>query len=517
MQPKSGHAGNLFAGKLVGRLAAFGLSLVLAVPVIVLLQGGCSSKPPPSQRTVQPSGVLKVACPSETAATVVRNCSRGWAATAGVRVETLRYNPETVAETGPPADVWILPPAQMPRWAAAGQLHPVPEKYLARRGDYAWDNILPLYRYKLLVWDEKVYALPFLGDPWLCFYREDLFRDPHHRDAFKKKYGRDLAAPATWEEFADIAAYFHQQKRPAIDHPCPSLPPLPIRDDDLDREFYAVATSFARRAVREDDPKPGPNVEIFSFHYDLETGEVRIDKPGFVHALQFLQRLQKYRPASPSPEPPLSFQRGEAVLCLASPAWIQRFQENPNLRGKFGLCQVPGSTRVFAYRSGEGQPVPGGNRVPYLGAGGWITVVPHGTAEPETAFALAAAWSDPRISPDLVIDPSWGGGAFRRDHLEGQVGWHAFGLPPHQTAVLIESIRATVVHPHLKNPVVRLRIPDEREHQQAVVAAVRTALTNDTDASQALAQAAERWRTLDRRQGEKVSLMNYRLSLSLNR
>jgi hypothetical protein len=395
---------------------------------------------------------------------VVRNYTRGWATAAGVQVEVVRYNPEAVPDQGPPADVWILPPAQMPRWAAAGQLHPVPETYLTRRGKYDWDNIIPLYRYKLLVWDEKVYALPLLGDPWLCFYREDLFRDPQHRDAFKKKYGCDLKAPVTWQEFADIAAYFDQQKRPGIDRPCPSLPPLSARDADLDREFYTVATSFARRAIREDDPKPPPNVEIFSFHYDLDTGETRIDKPGFVHALKFLQQLQKHRPAGTSPEPPAAFQHGEAVLCLANPAWIQRFLAEPHLRGKFGVCQVPGSTRVFDYQSG-----------------------------------------------------TWGGGVFRRDHLEGQVGWHAFGLPPNQTGVLVECIRATVVHPHLKNPVLRLRIPDEHEHQQAVVEAVRAALTKDGDAGQALAQAAERWRKLDRRQGEKVSLMNYRLSLSLNR
>src|SRR5262249_6793269 len=162
-----------------------------------------------------------------------------------------------------------------------------------------------------------------LGDALVCFYREDLFQDAGHREAFREKYGRELGPPSTWEQFADVAEYFHNRKRPGIDRPCVSLPPLPSESDELDTVFYSGAVRLARRAVREDEPKPPPAVEVFSFHYDLESGAVRIDTPGFVHALQLLQRLQGFRPAQAIRDPPTAFEKGEAVLCLAGPSWIK--------------------------------------------------------------------------------------------------------------------------------------------------------------------------------------------------
>jgi hypothetical protein len=78
-------------------------------------------------------------------------------------------------------------------------------------------------------------------------------------------------------------------------------------------------------------------------------------------------------------------------------------------------------------------------------------------------------------------------------------------------------LRETVAQPQLKNPVVRLRIPDEREHQQVLASQIRAALLNGKDAGQALTDAAERWRQIDQGKDPKTRLAEYRLSLSLDR
>jgi multiple sugar transport system substrate-binding protein len=427
----------------------------------------------------------------------------------------IRYDPATAPEDELHADLWVLSPAHMPHWANAGKLRQVPETLTSGSAGYAWQSILPLYRYKLCVWDQKVYAVPLLSDAPVCFYRADLLQDGRHGDAFKKKFGRELVPPTTWEDFAQIAEYFHNQKRPGIDRPCASLPPLPASLDDLDRMFYSVAVSVARRAVREDDPNPPADVELFSFHYDFESGAVRIDTPGFVHALQLLQRLQAFRPSGTAQEPLAAFQGGEAVLCLANPAWIGRFQENPAVRDKFGLCRVPGSKHMVDYTTGQELPAAGNNWVPYLGADGWMLVVPHSNAEPEAAFALAASLSDPRTSQDIVIEPACAGGVFRREHLEAGLGWHQLGLGRKRTENLVDILRETVLHPQVQNPVLRLRTPDEHAHQQALDGELRAALLGGKDASQALHAAAERWRQIDNGKDFKTRLKEYRLSLSL--
>ena len=320
MQPERARSTNLFAGRAdapfwdprpltllcpLGVRAEGGVRgwrrlnsfLVLGSIIVLTIPAGCGPGPAPplSQKPVQ-EVTLTVACPGEPAATVVHRYGQLWASRTGGRIQVISYDPATEPETGPPGDLWVGSPVRMPHWANAGKLWPVPETLTNATASYAWQNLLPLYRYKLCLWDQQVYTLPLLGDVPLCFYREDLLQDAGHRAGFRKRYGHELAPPATWQDFLQIAEYFHNQKRPGIDRPCPSLPPLPESLDDLDLLFYSVAVPFVRRAIREDDPNPPPAVEVFSFHYDLDSGAVRIDTPGFVRALQLFSACKLFGP-----------------------------------------------------------------------------------------------------------------------------------------------------------------------------------------------------------------------------
>lgn len=56
----------------------------------------------------------------------------------------------------------------------------------------------------------RYFAAPCETDAVGFAYRKDWFSDPAEQAAFKAKHGRDLAVPATWSEFRDIAAFFHR-------------------------------------------------------------------------------------------------------------------------------------------------------------------------------------------------------------------------------------------------------------------------------------------------------------------
>jgi multiple sugar transport system substrate-binding protein len=56
----------------------------------------------------------------------------------------------------------------------------------------------------------KYWAVPTEGDATGWSYRKDWFEDPKEMEAFKAKYGYDLAAPKTWAEMRDIAEFFHR-------------------------------------------------------------------------------------------------------------------------------------------------------------------------------------------------------------------------------------------------------------------------------------------------------------------
>jgi multiple sugar transport system substrate-binding protein len=518
MQPESARFVNLFPDELERSPPRLKLTAIGRVFVAFALAAGCSHSPPPPHRAAKPHEglVLQVACPDQVCGAIVGRYAQAWAIESGAEVKMVQYDPNAPSPAELPGDVWIVPPGRMPHWAAAGKLQELPTAYTSPDSSYRWEEILRDWRYKLLIWDQKAYALPLIGDASLCFYRADLLSDRGNQSAFTAKYGRPLTAPRTWEDFALVAEFFHGQKRPGIDKPSPSLPPLPTSDEDLEREFYVIAASFARRAAREDEPQPPPRRELFSFHYDLESGDPRIGTAGFVHGLETLNRLQRWRKEGAAVEPPLAFQNGEAVLCLAAPSWIERFNRDPHVRGKFGFERLPGSRTVFDYENGQPRTIAtGDNYVPYRGDGGYVGVVPRTCRGFDAAFTLLASLSDPKTSLDIVIEPSWGGGVFRAEHLDYRAGWQAFGLDPAQTGRLVDCIREDAVHPQVKNPVLRLRIPDEQAHQKALVEEIRSALLHGKKPSAALADAARRWREIDSMLDPRTRRLNYRLSLSL--
>ena len=54
----------------------------------------------------------------------------------------------------------------------------------------------------------RFYAAPCETDAIGFTYRKDWFEDPSEQAAFKKKHGRDLTTPNTWDEFQEVAEFF---------------------------------------------------------------------------------------------------------------------------------------------------------------------------------------------------------------------------------------------------------------------------------------------------------------------
>lgn len=57
---------------------------------------------------------------------------------------------------------------------------------------------------------QKYWAIPLEGDAAGWAYRKDWFEDPKEMEAFKAKYGYDLAVPKTYAELRDIAEFFYR-------------------------------------------------------------------------------------------------------------------------------------------------------------------------------------------------------------------------------------------------------------------------------------------------------------------
>jgi ABC-type glycerol-3-phosphate transport system substrate-binding protein len=444
---------------------------------------------------------LRIACPDGPAAEIVRRYAPGWARHNGATTDIATYDPKQSPASIDRADVWVIAPWQLGRWAGTDDLLAAPSTWV-RRENPDWSGLLPIERDQLLRWGRSVYAFPVCGEAPLCFYRTDYFRQAQR------------TPPATWQEFEETAAYF-QQHLPA-DFQGHVLPALPEDFNALDREFFSVAAPMARRAARTDDREQVSDTEMFSFHYHFDTGQIRIAEPGFVSALSLLQKLQAFRPPGTSAAPPEAFREGKAILCLADASWIAKFQApNSAVRDRFGVFQTPGSRVVCSFRTGQSEKVSPINRVPYLGAAGWFAVVPKTSPHPEAAFALLAELAGEDTSGQIVMEPKWGAGPIRGDQLAERSKWNGYRLSDVQRDQLIQELTLTLTHPGLKNPAFRLRIPEEQEHEEALLEEVRAALLEGKDAATALTAAARRWEKLDQKKPVAVRKDDYLRSLGI--
>jgi multiple sugar transport system substrate-binding protein len=496
-------------------LCLFFFSLFLAAGL-----PGCRPTPLPQdhETTERQSIELRIACPTEATADLLRSRGRSWALHHGVNIAIQTYDPSKEAEphghSSASADVWVLAPVDLPSWVAEGRLAPLPSSYKALENPLAWSDLLPTWREQLVQWDGKVYALPLVGEAPLCCYRADLLKDPAHRSALRSLFGKDLDGPLTWEQFAQLAEYFRDKG--VAGKSGPSLPPLPRADADLDRLFYTVAAGFARRAVRHDEERQAyQSDDVFSFHYNFETGQPRIASGGFVHALKLLQRLQACRPAEPADHPEEAFRDGRAVLCLTDAPWLASFQKTPALRDKVGVCRIPGGARYFDFQTGqERRPFGGVNWLPYLGGAGWLAAVPQSSRHPDVAFELLADLAGTKTSTQIFLGSIGQGGPTRTGQLYRH-RWDTFDLDEKQTLHLRDVLQATLLHRHLKNPVLCLRTPRQAAHRTALVRGLRQALLMGADAEKTLQKVAEQWRKLDREQGLEQHKADYRRSLGL--
>src|SRR5579875_2874752 len=482
-------------------------------PLLAAALAGCRPTPPPHPiSTSEHQGVeLRIACPTEATAALLRNRGQTWALRQGAKIAVQLYDPSKAAEQPPsfslpddgrteeaPVDIWIIAPAELPSWAAAEKIAPLPDAYKAVTHPLAWSDLLPSWREQLLQWDGKTYGLPLVGEAPLCCYRADLLKD----------------RPMTWEHFAHLAEQFRDKG--VGGRPGPSLPPLPRNDADLDRLFYTVAAGFARRAVRDDEDRRAYQPDdLFSFHYDFQTGQPRIAAPGFVQALRLLQRLQACRPAEPADQPEEAFRDGRAVLCLTDAPWIVTFQKTPALRDKVGICRIPGGECYFDFRTGQQRrPTDAANWLPYLGGAGWLAVVSRSSRNPGAAFDLLAELAGPKTSTQIFLSSNSQGGPTRTSQLYRH-RWDTFDLEDRQAVLLRDLLEETLLHRNVKNPALCLRTPRQAAHRAVLVRGLREALLKGADAEKTLQKVAEAWRKLDREQGVEQHKADYRCSLGL--
>lgn len=216
----------------------------------------------------------------------------------------------------------------------------------------------------------KLYALPYVGNTQLFFYRKDLFA----------KYR--VPPPETWEDVLEAGrrigageAMYGYVMRAAQGNP-------------IVADFMPLLWAFGGRMFDKD-------------------GRPRVNSPQTVAALEFMLRLAEIVPPGyvnfNADEVGAHLSQGTAVMGINWPAWIPTFEDSNRSKvvGKIGYTTVPSQT------------APGASSI-----GNWLLAVPRGSQRSSQAFdfllwvtgreqmRLSALRGNPPTRKSLFEDPA---------------------------------------------------------------------------------------------------------------
>ncbi|WP_162658267.1 hypothetical protein [Tuwongella immobilis] len=468
--------------------------------------------PEPTTPTPFAQQTVSIACPDGVVRTVLNQQGRIWSQTQKVTVNIQPRNSASRTE----ADIQIIRPWEIKSFST--QSATIPPTIFDPSNPFLWSSLLPIVRDKILTWNRTVVAMPIIGESYVCVFRSDWLNDPNHQAAYSKKTGKALLPPETWEDYAQIAEYYAEAFKK------PSLPSLPIQVDELDREFYSVASCFDRPA-RTDSTRNRSGegdvsaAEQFSFHFHLDTLEPRINQPAFRDAVAWFQRIQPLRATASGEDSSEAFRNGTAVLALVSLEAVHRFSapDSP-IRERFDFVRLPGSTYYYEFttqvKTELAQQV---NRVPYLGAGGWLGVVRKDSAVSNAAFDLLAYLGNPNdAGPRILLTPEYGAGPYRSSQTDAmnRSFWEGYQLRKDVTAHLQEALRQ-MVPAGIINPVLRLRIQDEDQYRKALTDILPKVIQERLPAQPALDSVAKQWAAIAGKRPKEEFRQEIRTSLNL--
>lgn len=322
------------------------VSAVVLALVIAFAGGPASGQEKPAEDIT-----LTVCWASWQPANLLEELAKGFTAETGIKVKGLfvpwgQFQDKVVTEMAaksPAIDLVVLDSQWLGWMVGGGHLVELTD-WLENRSTI---DLNDYYEATLKAYGEyppgsnRMYAVTCEQDLEGLVYRKDLFQDPDEQEAFRAKYGRELAAPETWDELRDIAEFFN---RP-------------------DRNLYGFATKWSRDydVVTWDFAQV-----LWSFggqFWDPKTRRVDglINSPQAVQALRFYKGLVDFAPPGAAnfsfDEVNTEMQQGRVAMAIQWFAFFEGFiskTDSPTW-DKVAFAAVPaGPKGRFSALGGQG-------------------------------------------------------------------------------------------------------------------------------------------------------------------
>ncbi len=393
-------------------------------------------------------------------------------------------------------DVIAFAPAWAPDFTPF--LTEMPAKY--QSGD-VWEDIAPVYREQLMVWNEKVLSQTMDGDVHTYTYRIDLFEDEGNKSAFKAAYGYDLAVPKTWTEYLDIAEFFQNNVEGVYGTA------EAFRRGG--QQFWFLFSHVAAYASHPDHPG--------SMFFDPETMDAQVNNPGWVRGLEEYIRASKLAPPSA-----LNFSFGEVNAAFAGGQVAQSIgwgdtgviAADPNqsvVAGKVGSAVKPSTTEVYNYKTGAWDSYDAVIDTSFMAFGGWQAAVPSSSRKQEAAWDFIAHLSSPEVSGVAAVTGGTGVNPYRISHTTNMERWSKL-FSEREAQEYLGAQRDAVT---ADNVALDMRLPGYFSYTEILEIELSRALAGEITPQEALDTVAAGWDELTDSFGRDAQLAAYRASMGL--
>ena len=459
-------------------LARFSPRPSLVLIVLALAAAGCPQPrgpaSPPAAAEPSDAPPLKLLVVEDEP--LGQSIAREWVAISEKRIEVQNVSrAEFLAAKRLPGDVVIAGNGDLGQLVERGLIAPLSDEALA--GDeFNRREIFDQVRLRDITWGNKTLAVP-LGSPQLLLvYRKDLF------DKLA------LVPPRTWAEYQQASERLKADEAslaPAIE---------PLADGWAGQMLLARAAAYV---THRDQVSP-------LFH--LTTLDPLITTRPYVRALEELVAAQKDLPSGERRSPPqvlAELQMGRAAMGITWPAPLTESGE-PG-KSPIGLALLPGATEVYDFARDEWEERAGAEEahVPLLGVAGRVACVSATAANPAAAENFVV-WLGGQEASTIVSPTSAATTLFRESHLAAAGRW-----TPSLDAPAAKEYAQTLKQSAALQRYLSLRMPLRHEYLAALDAAVVQAVAGEKSAADALAGAADEWKTIT----AKIGLEHQRRAL----
>jgi multiple sugar transport system substrate-binding protein len=365
-----------------------------------------------------------------------------------------------------------------------------------------FSDVVPAYRDQVTKYGDERMGLPYGGTGLVVVYRKDaLSREENREEA--EKAGVPLEPPKTWEALDALAAFFQGPDWDG-DGAADSGIALALGPD---AEGVGLAAYLSRAAAL------GQHRDQYSFLFDSDAMDPRIESPPFVEALEKLAALKASGPegvegfgAEAARE---AFRAGKVAILIDRAELSARWGE-PKGQAKVGVMGLPGSERVYNPDRKEWEASSPPNRPSYLPrGGGWLVAVTAKSPRREAAIDFLKYLVHPETAALVRVDRSFPMLPVRGSLL-GQGPADPRAAPGVDGREWSRAVNQTLMAPRV---VVGLRIPGAEDYL-ADLEKARLAAVGGGPAAEALHAAAEAWRARTRSLGVERQLWHYRRSLN---